>query len=99
MLKRLLNLIATSDGTSSIDALAREMGITRTLVGQLVAELVRAGCLRTALEACAPAGCTTCPAYRQCAPPMGVGLWEVTQKGRRLLTESPSSQPIPPAIS
>ena len=91
MLKRLLNLVATNDGMSSIDALAQEMGIPRTLVGQLVAELVRAGYLRTALEECAPAGCAACPAYRQCAPLMGVRLWEVTPKGHRLITEPPSS--------
>jgi hypothetical protein len=91
MLKRLLKLVATNGGISSIDALAHEMGIPRTLVGQLVAELVREGYLRTALGECAPAGCAGCPAYRQCAPLLGVGLWEVTPKGHRLLTEPPSS--------
>jgi predicted ArsR family transcriptional regulator len=86
MLKRLLNLIATNDGTSSIDALAQKMGIPGTLVKQLLAELVRAGYLRTALGECTPVGCAACPAHVSCHQPTGVGLWELTNKGRRLLT-------------
>ena len=85
MLKRLLNLIATNDGTFSIDALAQEMGIPRTLVKQLLAELVRAGYLRTALRECAPTGCAACPAHVSCYPPTGIGLWHLTDTGRRLL--------------
>jgi hypothetical protein len=88
MLKRLLNLIAANKITSSLDGLAEEMGIPRALAEQLLTELVRTGYLRTALDECPPVGCATCPLHSHCRPPAGVGLWELTDKGRRLLTES-----------
>jgi predicted ArsR family transcriptional regulator len=91
MLKRLLALIAANDGTSSLDELAREMGVPPAMAGQLLAELVRMGYLRTAQGECLPVSCAACPLQGQCGPPMGVGLWEVTEKGRHLLAESLSS--------
>ncbi len=84
MLKRLLALIAANDGTSSLDELAREMGVPPAMVEQLLTELVRMGYLRTAQgEECPPVSCAACPLQGQCGPPLGVGLWEVTEKGRR----------------
>jgi hypothetical protein len=53
---------------------------------QLVGELVRAGYLRTAYGECEPAGCGACSLRSYCQPPVGIGLWELTEKGRRLLT-------------
>ena len=91
MLKRLLTIIAANDGTSSLDWLAREMGVPLAMAEQLMAELVRMGYLRLGLAACTPVGCAACPARVSCHPPTGVGLWELTDRGRRLLTESPSS--------
>jgi len=44
-------------------------------------------CIETvAREECEPAGCGACPLRSCCQPPVGIGLWELTEKGRRLLT-------------
>lgn len=84
MLKRLLALIAANDGTSSLDELAREMGVPPAMAAQLLTELVRMGYLRTTQGDCPSFSCAACPLQGQCGPPLGVGLWEVTEKGRRL---------------
>ena len=86
MLKRLLSLIATNDGVSSLDELAQEMGVPRPLVKQLMAEVVRAGYLRRGLAGCTPAGCAACHARLSCQQPPGFALWELTNKGRCLFT-------------
>jgi predicted ArsR family transcriptional regulator len=91
MLKRLLALIAANDGTSSLGELAREMGVPPAMAEQLLTELARMGYLRTAQGDCPPVSCAACPLQGQCGPPLGVGLWEVTEKGRHLLAESLSS--------
>jgi predicted ArsR family transcriptional regulator len=91
MLKRLLALIAANDGTSSLDELAREIGVPPAMVEQFLTELARMGYLRTAQGECLPVSCAACPLQGQCGPPLGVGLWEVTEKGRRLLAGSPSA--------
>ena len=86
MLKRLLSLIAANDGTSSLDSLAREMGVPPAMAEQLLSNLVHMGYLRTAYGECEPVGCGACPLHSCYQPPVGVGLWELTNKGRRLLT-------------
>ena len=91
MLKRLLSLIAANEGVSSLDELAQEMGVPPAITEQLISELVRAGYLHTAYGECEPVGCGACPARMNCHQPRGVGLWELTPKGRRLLGESLSS--------
>lgn len=87
MLKRLLSLIAANDGVSSLDELAREMGIPRLLVEQLMAELVRGGYLNTAKEGCLPPGCAACAVRPGCQPTLGIGVWELTEKGAACLPE------------
>jgi hypothetical protein len=86
MLKRLLSLIAANEGVSSLDELAWGMGVPPAMAEQLMSELVRGGYLRTAYAECEPVGCGACPARVICQQPTGVGLWELTNKGRRLLT-------------
>jgi len=88
MLKRLLTLIAANQGVSSLDKLAREMGVPRPLARQLITDLVRTGHLRVAQEICPTAGCATCPVRPTCQPTTATGLWELTDKGRRFLVES-----------
>ena len=90
MLKRLLTLIAANEGVSSLDWLAREMDVPPAMAEQLIGELVRAGYLRTAYGECELAGCDACSLRSRCQPPVGVGLWELTEKGRRLLTLTPA---------
>jgi len=86
MLKHLLSLIATNEGISSLDSLAREMDVPPAMAGQLMDELARRGYLRRGLAGCTPVGCAACPARVSCDSPAGLRLWELTPKGRRLLT-------------
>ncbi len=88
MLRRLLTLIADRRGVSSYDELARELGVSQALVEQLVAELLRSGCLRMAIDECVPAGCASCPLRASCSLPEGVRLWQLTEKGRRWLART-----------
>lgn len=88
MLKRMLTLIAATDGVSSLDELARVMRIPRPLAEQLMTELVRTGYLRAVQANCATAGCAGCPVQSDCQPGTTIGLWEFTDKGRRLIAVS-----------
>jgi L-amino acid N-acyltransferase YncA len=94
MLKRLLSLIATNDGVSSLDELAREMGVPRLLVKQLMAEAVRAGYLRRCLAGCTPAGCAGCHVRVSCHQPAGFALWELTNKGRACSPDASALIPL-----
>jgi hypothetical protein len=85
VLRRLLALIADRQGVSSYDDLARELGVSPPLVEQLVADLLRSGCLRVAIDECVAQGCTSCPLRTSCSLPDGVRLWQLTEKGRRWL--------------
>ncbi len=86
MLRRLLALIADRDGVCSYDDLARELGVSRALVEPLLDELLRSGCLRVAGEDGAPDG-EGCPVHSTCGPTGGARFWEVTEKGRRWLSQ------------
>ena len=88
MLKRLLSLIAANGGVSSLDELAQEMGVPRPLVKQLMAELVRGGYVNTAKEGCLPPGCAGCALRPGCQPTLGIGVWELTEKGAALLART-----------
>jgi len=88
MLRRLLALIADCQGVCSYDDLARELGVSRPLVEQLVVELLRNGCLRMAIDECLVEGCASCPLHTSCGLPAGVRLWELTDMGRRWLART-----------
>ena len=85
MLRRLLALIAGRQGVCSYDDLARELGVSRPLVEQLVADLLRSGCLRMAIDECVVDGCTGCPLHSCCSLPGDIRLWQLTDRGRRWL--------------
>jgi predicted ArsR family transcriptional regulator len=91
MLKRLLSLIATHDGVSSLDELAHEMGVPRPLVEQLMTELVRRGYLTTTKAECPPRACAACALRPGCQPPMGIALWELTEKGAASVPQRPTA--------
>lgn len=93
MLRRALTLIAGRQGVCSYDELARELGVSRPLVEQLVAELLRSGCLRMAIDECVPEGCASCPLRTSCSLPEGVRLWQLTEKGRRWLAQPQTAPP------
>lgn len=87
MLRRLLALIADRDGVCSYDDLARELGVSRALLEPLLNELLRSGCLRMAGEDDAASGCQGCPVHSTCGTTGGARFWEVTEKGRRWLSQ------------
>ena len=95
MLRRLLALIADRRGVCSYDDLARGLGVSRPLVEQLVADLIRTGCLRMAIGECLVEGCTSCSLRTSCSLPGSVRLWELTDKGRRWLAQPQRSAPRP----
>jgi hypothetical protein len=95
MLRKLLALIGGHQGVCSYDELARELDVSRPLVEQLVADLLRSGCLRMALDECVPEGCMSCPLHTSCSLPGGARLWELTDKGRRWLAQPQSGTPRP----
>jgi predicted ArsR family transcriptional regulator len=88
MLRRLLALIADRQGVWSYDELARELGVSQALVERLIADLLRNGCLRMAIDECVPEGCASCPLRTSCSLPEGVRLWQLTEKGRRWLAST-----------
>ncbi|MCJ7511278.1 MAG: PCI domain-containing protein [Dehalococcoidia bacterium] len=88
MLRRTLTLIAGCQGVCSYDDLARELGVSQALVEQLVADLLRSGCLRMATGECAVEGCASCPLRTSCSLPGGIRLWQLTEKGRRWLART-----------
>jgi hypothetical protein len=88
MLRRLLALIADRRGVCSYDDLVRELGVSRPLVEQLVADLIRTGCLGMAVDECVVERCTSCPLHTSCSLPDGVRLWQLTEKGRRWLART-----------
>jgi len=95
VLRRLLALIAGRQGVCSYDELARELDVSQALVERLVADLLRSGCLRMAVDECMVAGCTGCPLHTSCSLPGSVRLWELTDKGRRWLAQPHGSAPRP----
>lgn len=95
MLRRLLALIANREGVCSYDDLARELRVSQALLESLLDELLRSGCLRMAGEADMPNACESCPVHTTCGTTGGARLWEVTEKGRRWLSQpqaTPSSR-------
>lgn len=86
MLKKLLQLVVESD-TQSTQALASQLGVTQTLVEDMLGSLALQGYLRDAYGKgggnCTSGSC----AMRSSCQSSGDNpkVWEVTDKGRKLL--------------
>lgn len=92
MLRRLLSTIAEQPGVCTSDELAQRLGVSRETVERLMSDLLRVGCLRLGeVEECQGAACTACPLHSACEPMLGAHLWQLSEKGRRWLRESPES--------
>ena len=88
MLRQVLAMIAEEQGVCTNDQLARRLGVSQELIGRLMSELLRLGCLRLGeVDECQPTACAGCPIHSTCEPMLGVHLWELTEKGRRWLKE------------
>lgn len=92
MLRRLLAIIAEEQGVCTNDQLARRLGVSQELIGRLMHELLRLGCLRLGeVDECQPTACAGCHLQSTCEPMLGAHLWELTEMGRRWLAEAPDS--------
>ncbi|MGD0766565.1 MAG: hypothetical protein ABR978_09740 [Dehalococcoidia bacterium] len=90
MLKRLLSLIAEGRRTWSSETLARELNVPSPLIDDLLERLGREGYLTCASRA-ALAACAHCSVRSSCDT-SGAGLWQLTNKARRLLSAEASAQ-------
>lgn len=73
MLRRILTLLEQADGVPlSVDAISRQLGVSRDVTDHMLRTLVERGRLVEVDEGCT--GCTTCPLKIVCAgaPPLPV---------------------------
>jgi len=82
MLEELLQRI-TRGGTHNLSELARELGVSRELLRQMIEDLVRMGYLRPVADRC-EAHCAGCPLAGTCAVGGPTRVWALTEKGSRL---------------
>jgi hypothetical protein len=61
--------------------------VSRVLLEPLLDELLRSGCLRMAGEDVSADACESCPVHSTCGTTGGARFWEVTEKGRRWLSQ------------
>ena len=81
MLQRLLELVAEG-GVHSYADLARELGVSEGLLGQMIEHLARMGYLRPVAGDC-ESQCTGCPLAESCAIGGPTRVWTLTEKGAR----------------
>jgi len=83
MLTAVLRL-AASRGTLSVDDIAAELAISRSMAAQALDELARLGFLKSALSQCA-VPCASCPSFEACKAKGEPALWVLTAKAERAL--------------
>ncbi len=81
MLQRLLDLVAEG-GLRSYADLARELGASEELVGQMIEHLAQRGYLRSVAGDC-QGRCAGCELAETCAVGGPSRVWTLTGKGRR----------------
>ena len=80
-MQRLLELVAEG-GVHSYADLARELGVSEELVGQMIEDLARMGYLRPVAGDC-ESRCTSCALAETCAIGGPTRVWTLTEKGQR----------------
>jgi predicted ArsR family transcriptional regulator len=78
-LQRLLELVAEG-GLRSYADLARELGVSEELVGQMIEDLARRGYLRPVAGNC-EGHCAGCPLAETCAIGGPTRVWALTEGG------------------
>ena len=81
MLQRLLDLVAEG-GLRSYADLARELGVSQGLLGQMIEDLAWMGYLRPVAGDC-ETQCPGCPLAKTCAIGGPTRVWALTGKGRQ----------------
>lgn len=80
-MQRLLELVAQG-GVHSYADLARELGVSHGLLGQMIEDLARRGYLRPVAASC-ESQCTGCSLAETCAVGGPTRVWTLTEKGQR----------------
>ncbi len=80
MLKRVLAEI-TCGRQIDVTRLAKRLGVSESLVRQMLEALVRMGYLRLMSQSCTPP-CNHCPIRQRCS-----ASWAVTPKGRKVIKQ------------
>lgn len=80
-MQRLLELVAQG-GVHSYADLARELGVSQGLLGQMIEDLARRGYLRPVAAGC-ESQCTGCSLAETCAVGGPTRVWALTEKGQR----------------
>jgi DNA-binding Lrp family transcriptional regulator len=80
-LQRLLELV-TEGGLHSYTDLARELGVSEGLLGQMIEHLARRGYLRPVAGNCG-SQCTGCPLDETCAVGGPTRVWTLTERSWR----------------
>jgi predicted ArsR family transcriptional regulator len=86
MLTDVLRLAATR-GTLSINDIAAELAISRSMAAQALGDLVRLGFVKSAVSQCA-APCASCSSHDACTSRGEPALWVLTAKAERALASS-----------
>ena len=82
MLQRLLELVAEG-GLRSYADLARGLGVSEELVGQMIEDLARRGYLRPVTGDC-QIQCTGCPLAETCAIGGPTRVWALMERGEKV---------------
>jgi predicted ArsR family transcriptional regulator len=81
VLQRILGLVSKG-GVHSQSKLAKELGVSEQLVGQMIEELAQSGYLLPVADGCG-GQCADCPMGMQCTVGGPTRVWALTQKGRK----------------
>lgn len=84
VLEILLRIVA-SKGTESSAELARRLGVSHTLMENMLDELTRQGYLKAVVGECS-VPCERCPMHAACLFGRQARIWALSGKGERLLS-------------
>ncbi|MEN8688189.1 MAG: FeoC-like transcriptional regulator [Desulfuromonadales bacterium] len=85
MLEILLRIVA-SKGTECSAELARKLGVSHTLMENMLDELVRQGYLKAVVGECS-VPCERCPMHAACLFGRQARIWALSGKGESLLAK------------
>ena len=85
MLQRLLELVVEG-GLRSCADLARELGVSKRLLGQMIEDLARRGYLRPVAGDC-ESRCTGCSLAKTCAIGGPARVWALTERSATIAGE------------
>jgi hypothetical protein len=88
----LLRIVAAK-GAESSAGLARSLGVSHALLGDMLEELARKGYLKAVVDGCS-APCEHCPLHSACRLQRQARIWMLTPKGESWLGRNEHEQVI-----